>query len=259
MTYAIVRNYELEITGRFAADRNPPRPEYKRERLAELGLNTSKVIHEIANHLNGISTSVQVVKYQMTQQEDCDATLKTIDDLVCQLKNLQDLLQELRDFGRPLKLNCEPLSLAALAGEVISQALPAMATQSVESKQNFPDSLPPVLADQKKLKQVLINLVKNATEAMPKGGLLTLRGYEEAGHICIETQDTGIGIPEDVRVFDPFATSKPEGMGLGLPIARDIITAHHGTIEYVSELGNGTTFKISLPAATITGGAAVET
>jgi signal transduction histidine kinase len=250
MPYAsdLPRN-QIQTAWRSAAYSNAPKARSEREALAELGLNTSKVIHEIANHLNGVSTSVQMLKYQLTQCVDSHPMGPTIDALDSQLRNLRDLLQELREFGRPLRLSCESFSLADLAAEVISQAFPDLATQPLEFQQNFPESLPPVLADRKKLKQVVVNLIKNATEAMPEGGLLRLRSYEEANHISLEIQDTGIGIPEDARIFDAFATSKTEGVGLGLCIAQEIMNAHHGTIEYVSDLGKGTIFKISLPAA----------
>ena len=219
------------------------------EMLAEWGLYTSKVIHEIANHLNGMSTCVQLLKREMKFRADYEPTTNTIDDLLSEIGDLQNLLQELREINRPLKLYCLPVGLATLAARVLDKIFPAPVRHGVQVRKDFSENLRPVMADPKKLEQVLINLIKNAGEAMPDGGYLTLRGYPEGNHVCFEVEDTGVGIPKDIRVFHPFATSKPEGTGLGLCIVHEIITGHHGTIEYVSTVGSGTTFKISLPAA----------
>lgn len=89
---------------------------------------------------------------------------------------------------------------------------------------------------------------------MPSGGVLTFRGYESDGRVFLEIADTGAGIPEGLEVFEPFRTTKPRGSGLGLPIVSQIISAHNGTIDYVSEPGRGTTFKISLPGSPVQNG-----
>ena len=103
------------------------------------------------------------------------------------------------------------------------------------------------MIDSGKFTQALVNLCKNAVEAMPRGGTLTVKGSNSGGQVTLEVSDTGVGIPEGVDIFEPFITTKPEGTGLGLPIARQIIAGHGGTLNYVSELEKGTTFIISLP------------
>jgi two-component system, sporulation sensor kinase E len=219
--------------------------------LAELGLSTLKLAHEIANAVNAMSACVHVLEQEITAQEfDRDLVQETICSLRAEIGTLQRLLEELREIGRPLKLNRAPIGLAALAAEVLRQALPPILDQPVQIRKYFPDDLPPVMADSEKLKRVLVNLTKNALEAMPQGGVLTLRAYATGPHICFEIQDTGVGIPNEVKVFDLFTTSKAGGSGLGLPIARQIVMAHQGTIDYTSTLGKGTTFQISLPIAT---------
>jgi signal transduction histidine kinase len=113
----------------------------------------------------------------------------------------------------------------------------------------FNSPLPPVMADADKIKQVILNLCKNAVEAMPDGGCLILRGYHSGQMAVLEISDSGVGIPEGMNIFERFKTTKADGSGLGLPLVQQIVSAHHGTIEYATEPGRGTTFKIYLPVA----------
>ena len=108
-----------------------------------------------------------------------------------------------------------------------------------------------ITADAEKLTRVFLNLCNNAFEAMPQGGRLTIRCFAREKNIIVEVQDTGCGIPKDLNLFEPFASSKANGWGLGLSIVRQILLAHGGTIDYLSELGKGTTFLICLPCAAV--------
>jgi signal transduction histidine kinase len=107
-----------------------------------------------------------------------------------------------------------------------------------------------VMGDPEKLMRVFLNLCKNAVEAMPAGGRLTVACDAREKEVRIEIHDTGRGIPTGMNLFEPFTTSKPNGWGLGLSIVRQIVLAHGGTIEYVSEAGKGTTFMICLSRTT---------
>jgi signal transduction histidine kinase len=122
---------------------------------------------------------------------------------------------------------------------------------AVEVEPQLSEDLPLVMADSEKLTRVLLNLCKNALDAMPGGGRLALRCYRNENHVCLEIEDSGSGIPKQMNIFEPFVTSKPNGWGLGLAIVQQIISAHNGTIAYTSELGKGTIFKICLPIASI--------
>jgi signal transduction histidine kinase len=97
--------------------------------------------------------------------------------------------------------------------------------------------------------RVIDNIVKNAVEAMPNGGRLTLRGVRGTGHVSLSISDTGVGIPEEIReeVFAPLFTTKSGGMGLGLNFCRRAVEAHRGSIEFESEINKGTTFMVRLP------------
>jgi signal transduction histidine kinase len=121
--------------------------------------------------------------------------------------------------------------------------------QGVSVEQDLPPDLPLVRADGDKLKQVLVNLCKNAVEAMPQGGELLVRAHHAGGQLTVEVADTGVGIPAGVNIFEPFVTTKSEGTGLGLSIVQQIVAAHGGTLTYTSEPGKGTTFTVALPLA----------
>ena len=111
----------------------------------------------------------------------------------------------------------------------------------------FEENLPFVNVDRQKLKQVVLNLGKNAVEAMPRGGVLTANMCERNGRMILEIIDTGDGIPEGEDVFQLFKTTKPEGTGLGLAIVQQIVSEHRGIIEYTSRPPVGTIFRVSLP------------
>jgi len=105
------------------------------------------------------------------------------------------------------------------------------------------------MADQEKLAQVLLNLCKNAVEAMPRGGTLTVHGSWGGEQVSLTVSDTGVGVATGVNIFEPFTTTKETGTGLGLAIVQQIVAAHQGTITYTSESGQGATFTLILPIA----------
>ena len=158
--------------------------------------------------------------------------------------------------ARPPAIHLEPLRLGDLLHAVRALLAPQLARRSVEL---VLEPAPEVwaAADPEKLKQVVINLVQNAAQSIPGRGSVTLRlsqarrplGTRTADTAVIEVSDTGSGMPPEVvrRLFDPFFTTKQDGTGLGLPIAARIIEAHGGIIEYDTEPGRGTTFRIIVP------------
>ena len=167
-----------------------------------------------------------------------------------ELFRLQQLLNELREFSRPPILNLSSVNLGETVRDGLDmETLLRLSPKPIVIERQFPEDLPPIMADSEKLRAVLVNLSKNAIEAMPEGGKLMLRGYRSGKDVCLEIEDTGGGVPAGVNVFEPFTTSKATGWGLGLSIVRQIVSAHNATIEYRSEPGRGTVFKICLPAA----------
>jgi signal transduction histidine kinase len=218
--------------------------------LGTLGTAAAKVIHDLANPLNAISTSVQLLERYLATNSERHLIAEIVQDLKEENDRVHKLIEELRQFTRPLELNLEPINVTKMLLQVIHEvSMVCTDSHSIEIEPKLSEAPPMVTADHEKLTRVFLNLCKNSLEAMPEGGKLTLRCYAREKNIIVEVQDTGFGISKDMNLFEPFTTSKPNGWGLGLSIVRQIILAHGGTIEYDSELGKGTTFTICLPRA----------
>jgi PAS domain S-box-containing protein len=219
------------------------------ERLAAMGTTAAVFAHEIGNPLNAISTSLQLVQHQLAAK-DHDAWIgESLKTVLQEVYHLGSLLDDFRSLARPYELELAPTDMAQLVGELMAAHAAYYLERGIVVEQDFPRDLPVVLADSRKVKQALLNLCKNAVEAMPRGGTLTLRGRHVDALVSLEITDTGAGIPDDFEIFQLFRTTKDNGTGLGLAIVRQIISAQGGIISYQSEVGKGTTFTISLPRA----------
>jgi two-component system sensor kinase FixL len=219
----------------------------ERTRLATVGETATQMAHEIANPLNGIAMSIEVLERRMLANHDTSAqtTLKRIAN---ELSRLKSLLFDVRDLSREPKYTRRPLALNAIVEEICVEQRPICKSEGILVKAEMESGLPLVFADGDRIKQVLLNLWKNAEEAMPDGGTLTLYGYPSKDRVILEVRDTGSGIAADQDVFRPFKSTKAGGSGLGLVISRQIVMAHGGTLTYTSSVGKGTSFFLSLPA-----------
>jgi PAS domain S-box-containing protein len=219
------------------------------ERLAAIGSTAAKIGHELANPVNGMSLTIQLLEQRLGRQmspadHQTRATVKRLKD---EIARLNELTRQFREFVRKEKYEFRPTELGNLIDEVIELEEPEFVKQGVQVETVVAPELPAVRIDANKIKQVLLNLFKNALEAMPRGGKITIEVSAAENKIILEITDTGVGIPLDVDAFEPFVTSKKEGTGIGLVIVRQIVTAHRGTISYRSQPGRGTTFRIELP------------
>jgi signal transduction histidine kinase len=222
------------------------------ERLALLGTMAAVFAHEVANPLSGISAGLEFAKRSLESGEfDVGPLIATLEGTILEIDRLGSLLNEFRDIANPQNIDLQKIDLAKKTKEVLSCQYDAYRELGIAVELQFDDPLPPVMAHADKIKQVILNLCNNAVEAMPDGGYLTVKGYHFARTVVLEIRDTGTGIPQNLDVFELFRTTKPDGTGLGLPLVRQIVSAHNGTINYTSVPGPGhrTTFKISLPAA----------
>jgi signal transduction histidine kinase len=164
-----------------------------------------------------------------------------------EIGRLNQLVQEFRTLSRQQDYHFRPMNPAPLLNETLDLQQLVLEARSIVISRHIADDLPWVLVDEDRMKQALLNLIKNAGEAMPNGGTLTVAVTASDGSVAIDIKDTGVGIAPGSDVFQPFFTTKKEGTGLGLIIVRQIILAHRGTIVYDSEPGAGTTFHITLP------------
>jgi two-component system sensor kinase FixL len=220
------------------------------ERLAAIGATAAKIAHEIANPLNNIYMTTQLLERQLAKEEipvdgQLASDLKTI---ASETARLNALLQQFRMISRKEKYEFRPSSIAALIKEVAETCRAVWAYQKIDFEDVLEPNLPSVSVDRDKLKQVLLNLYKNCAEAMPDGGKITVRASSTETGVLVEITDTGTGIQPDMDIFEPFATTKVGGTGIGMVVVRQVVTAHGGSITYHSEPGKGTSFFIALPA-----------
>ena len=222
----------------------------EKEHMAAIGTATAMLAHEIKNPLNGMSTTVQLLERSLrnNSQPSRETMMGTVRDLKSEIGRLQSLLTDFQAISHPQRLVFQPVDLCQLMRELMSLVRPASLKQQIKIVEEYAADLPHIEADPDKLKQAFINLVKNACEAMPQGGTFTTKAYASSEGVCVEIIDTGEGIPEDLDIFELFSSTKAEGTGLGMVIVRQIILAHNGSIDYTSQPGLGTTFRVTLPA-----------
>jgi PAS domain S-box-containing protein len=221
----------------------------ERERLATIGTTAAKIGHELANPLNGMFLSIQLLEQRLGRQlspPDSQVTV-TVQRLKNEITRLNQLAGQFRTIARRERYDFQPTELAGLIDEVIRIQRPHFAQLNIEIEQVTPTDLPAVAVDGDKIKQALLNLLKNAVEAMPDGGKIKIEARATENSVSIDITDTGTGIPLDIDAFEPFVTSKKEGTGIGLVIVRQIVTAHGGNISYHTRPGEGTTFHFELP------------
>jgi two-component system, sporulation sensor kinase E len=215
------------------------------EQKAAVGLFT----HEVANSLNGLFASLQLIGMKAHELGLADPEMESLlESAQGEIKRLGSLLKDFRAFAQPQSYDFESIDLRKLIDELIADNRFLYESAGVQLKFDFPDAVLPIAVDPEKIKQAILAICKNAVEAMPSGGRLTFRGYQSDSRVILEIEDTGAGIAKGFEVFEPFRTTKLRNSGLGLSIVNQIVKAHKGTVDYVSGLGGGTTLKITLPA-----------
>jgi PAS domain S-box-containing protein len=220
------------------------------ERLAAVGRITAGVAHEVKNPLNSMRLWLENLKESLPADRD-GAAQQAVNVLDAEIDRLDAVVKRFLDFARPMDVRLEPTQLAGLLREVLEVAQPQLQRAKVEVAQLLPIGIPEVFVDRDLLKQAVLNLVLNAVEAMPAGGQLQLTLSRRGEMAEITVGDTGKGIPPEHRqkVFQLFFTTRPGGSGIGLASTFRIVQLHNGSINFTSEVGRGTTFRIELPLA----------
>ena len=220
------------------------------ERLAALGRITAGVAHEVKNPLNSMRLWLENLKESLPQDQDANSH-QAVQVLDKEIDRLDAVVKRFLDFTRPMEVRLEQTQLSQLLKEVLDVARPQLQKANVEVVQSLPSDVPEVLVDRDLLKQAVLNLVLNAVEAMPGGGQIRLELTRRAEMAEISVTDTGRGIPPENRqkIFQLFFTTRPGGSGIGLASTFRIVQLHNGSIDFTSEVGRGTTFRIELPLA----------
>jgi signal transduction histidine kinase len=219
------------------------------ERLAQLAHITKGVAHEVKNPLNTMRLWLENLKATLPEGDSIPQDAVRVLDK--EIDRLDTVVKRFLDFTRPPDMHQEETNLKDLLEDVLVVGKPQMDRASVKVEAHFAADVPLVLVDRELLKQAFMNLLLNAIEAMPGGGRLTV-SLERRGEMAeIEIEDTGGGIaPENTqRVFQLFFTTRPGGSGIGLASAFRTVQLLNGSIDFKSEVGRGTTFRIELPLA----------
>ncbi|MBX3370572.1 MAG: PAS domain-containing protein [Nitrospira sp.] len=224
----------------------------RRNRLEAMGQMVGSIAHEIRNPLGSVELFASMLRKDLRDQPQLRSYAEHISMAV---QSMDQLLSNLLVYTRP---DCSRLGwhdTEVLIREVLTLASHAIPPDTVDVRCRMHPLVPKLWCDGPKMKQVLLNLVLNAVQAMPEGGTLTLTAcpsppeIQEVPAVHITVSDTGTGIPAELqsRVFDPFFTTKDQGTGLGLAIVHALVEAHHGRIDVESRPGHGTSFVITLP------------
>jgi signal transduction histidine kinase/ActR/RegA family two-component response regulator len=233
------------------------------EKLSALGELASGVAHDFNNTLAGILGRAQLILRTNDPekiQRGLNIIIKTAEDGAKTVKRIQDFARQRRDH------DFEPISIDQILFDVSEITRPRWKDRAEASNVQITVDLQirskaKVMGDESELREVLVNMVFNAVDAMPEGGNLTLAAEDVGETVVISVADTGTGMPPEVksRIFDPFFTTKGKaGMGLGLAVSFGIIRRHEGSVEVESEVNAGTRFKIILPKANISEEAAAR-
>lgn len=212
-----------------------------KERLADIGTMAAIFAHEVASPLHGISATVEVIKMEIPEN-----VRPLISELSLEIRRLESLLNQFRSLSGLANLNLKLVNLAAIIRRVLEINAAHWSHLSIRIVTDVSGGLT-LRADEEKLHQMILNLARNAVDAMPNGGTLSVNAFCRDDQAVLVISDTGCGIPEDIDIFQPFMSSKLQGAGLGLHIVRQIVYAHLGVLTYRSARGRGTTFEISLP------------
>ncbi|MGD6805856.1 MAG: two-component system sensor histidine kinase NtrB, partial [Candidatus Bathyarchaeia archaeon] len=254
---SIYRNPQGEIQGVFAAARDitelrkaeleaqeAAKKLKDSERLATIGATAGMVGHDIRNPLQAIASDVYLAKNDLSSVPEGEAKegmKESLEGIEKNVEYINKIVQDLQDFVKPLKPNVQEMNLEELCNEVLfKNSLP----KNIEVSCHVEKEAKRLITDAAMLQRILSNLVNNAVQAMPNGGKLDIHALRNSDNVVITVQDTGVGIPEEIKakLFTPLFTTKSKGQGFGLAVVKRMSEALGGTITFESQEGKGTKF-----------------
>ncbi|MBA3270978.1 MAG: hypothetical protein H0T71_10745 [Acidobacteria bacterium] len=221
-------------------------------RVTALGRLTAGVAHEVKNPLNAMTIHLELLKQKLASGQPPSATGTHVDIISREIRRLDDVVQGFLKFARPEELTLRAVSVGELVDEVLKTLAVEANVMHVTLETAIGPGVPDIEADPGILRQALLNLARNAVQAMPDGGRLTIAAAPTRdGRVEIRVADTGIGIPPGnlAKIFDLYFTTKESGTGIGLSLVYRTVQLHNGDIDVESVPGAGTTFIIKMPKA----------
>jgi len=232
--------------------REQRRARIRTHRLAELGALLAGFAHEVRNPLSTIGLNLQLVleDFRDAGSPRDKRNHKRLETVQKEVRRLQKILEEFLSFARAPELKPVPVDLDRQLAALVDFHAPALQEQGV-SLRFYPGAVGEVVVDWDHLQAAVLNLIRNAGEAIEGGGEVLVSSRRDGDDVLVRVTDTGGGIPAEVqpRIFDPYFSTKKAGTGLGLPTVRRVVEEHGGKLAFTSEPGKGTQFTLRLPAA----------
>ncbi|SFA43868.1 PAS/PAC sensor signal transduction histidine kinase [Anoxybacillus pushchinoensis] len=219
----------------------------KSDTLNVVGQLAAGIAHEIRNPMTALKGFIQLLQGSMSHENETYHMYFEV--IMSELKRIESIITEFLVLAKPQATHYEKNDVAKVMQETVDLLSVQATMHNIQIEATY-EPIPPVYCDSKQLKQVFINILKNAIEVMPKGGTITVSVQRVDERVRIAIRDQGCGIPKEKikKIGEPFYTTKERGTGLGLMVSYKIIEEHHGRIDVESEVGVGTTFYITLPA-----------
>jgi signal transduction histidine kinase len=258
VTWTLMRDETGKPTGKSAVIRDVTElrrlqaNELHAEKLAVVGRMTAGIAHEVKNPLASIRLNIEMLEHELGQIADREVSNEVgelIRSVMKEVERLERITGEYLDYARIPKMRFRRQCLHRTLRELQDFMRKEMESRKIKFVNVFSESLPNIYFDRERIKEAILNLYKNSAEAMPDGGRIKTLTAVSDDWAEIVISDTGPGVRrvDAEKLFEPFFSTKSAGTGLGLPIARDIIGAHGGSIEFYSEPGEGAAFLLKLP------------
>lgn len=222
----------------------------KAEHLAGIGQVAQNIAHEIKNPLNFISLSIDHMKehYKPCSEDDIEKFESLVVNMKNEIQRLSKFAESFLGYGKPIELNLRMSDIGKIIEEVLELVSAKARAGKIQIIKEY-NSLPELFVDPEFIKTCIYNLIINAFEAMPEGGILGIRTYESDTRFSLSIDDTGSGVADDEisKIFEPFFTTKSKGLGLGLPLTKRIIEEHGGKVSFERKETKGSIITITIP------------